>query len=42
MEIPFKDYELIMILVLVIAVIFMVLSFVKLSIESDEDKNDTT
>lgn len=38
MEIPFKNYELIMVMLLIIAVIFMVVAFVKISIESDEDK----
>ena len=37
MDVPFKNYELIMALVLVAAVIFMVAAFVKISIESEED-----
>jgi len=38
MNIPFKNYELIMTLVLVIAVIFMIVAFVKVSIEGEEDR----
>ncbi len=37
MDVPFKNYELIMALVLIIAVIFMVAAFIKISIESEED-----
>ena len=35
--IPFKNYELIMAVVLVAAVIFMVVAFIKISIEHEED-----
>ena len=37
MDVPFKNYELIMVLVLVIAVILMVAAFVKISVEHEED-----
>ena len=37
MEISFKNYELIMALVLIISVIFMVLAFIKVTIEGEED-----
>ncbi len=40
MEIPFKNYELIMALVLVISVILMIVAFVKVSIEGEENKED--
>ena len=39
MDIPFKNYELIMTLVIVIAVIFMIVAFVKISIE-EENKTE--
>ncbi len=42
MPVPFKNYELIMALVLIIAVIFMVVAFVKISIEHEEDLDDKT
>jgi len=38
MDVPFKNYELIMVMVLIIAVIFMVIAFVKVSIEGEEDR----
>ena len=37
MDVPFKNYELIMALVLVIAVIFMVTAFVKINMEHEDD-----
>ena len=40
MHVPFKNYELIMALVLVISVIFMVVAFIKINIEHEEDKDD--
>ena len=40
MDVPFKNYELIMMMVLIIAVIFMVVAFVKISIEHEEHKDD--
>gem|GEM_PF-3025432 len=40
MDVPFKNYELIMALILVIAVIFMVTAFVKINIEHEEDRDD--
>jgi len=39
-DVPFKNYELIMVLVLVIAVIFMVVAFVKITIEHEEDLDE--
>ena len=39
-DVPFKNYELIMVLVLVIAVILMVTAFVKISIEHEEDLDE--
>ncbi len=41
MDVPFKNYELIMALVLIIAVIFMVVAFVKISIEHEDDNDET-
>ncbi len=38
MDIPFKNYELIMMLVLIISVIFMVVAFVKVTLEGEEEK----
>ncbi|BCD59320.1 MULTISPECIES: hypothetical protein [unclassified Nitratiruptor] len=40
MDVPFKNYELIMALILIIAVIFMVVAFVKITIEHEEHKDD--
>jgi len=40
LEIPFKNYELIMVLVLLIAVIFMITAFVKITIEAEEERDD--
>ena len=40
MHVPFKNYELIMALILIIAVIFMVVAFVKINIEHEEDRDD--
>ncbi len=37
MPVPFKNYELIMALVLVISVIFMIVAFIKITIEHEED-----
>ena len=42
MGVPFKNYELIMAMVLVIAVIFMITAFVKLNVEHEEDRDDGT
>ncbi len=39
MDVPFKNYELIMAMVLVISVIFMVVAFVKINMEHEEDDN---
>ena len=41
MDVPFKNYELIMALVLVAAVIFMVVAFVKISMEHEDNDDDT-
>ncbi len=38
MEIPFKNYELIMALVLIISIIFMVVAFVKITLEGEDEK----
>ncbi|BCD67190.1 hypothetical protein [Nitratiruptor sp. YY09-18] len=40
MPVPFKNYELIMAMVLIIAVIFMIVAFVKITIEHEEHKDD--
>ncbi len=40
MGIPFKNYELIMVVVLVVAVIFMVTAFIKINIEHEEDRDE--
>jgi len=42
MEIPFKNYELIMIMILIVAVLFMVVAFVKVTLEGEEEKDDNT
>ena len=36
MDIPFKNYELIMILILAIAVIFMIAAFIRHSLEGED------
>lgn len=42
MSIPFKNYELIMVMILIIAVIFMVAGFIKVTIEGEEEKDDNS
>jgi hypothetical protein len=39
-DVPFKNYELIMVVVLVVAVIFMVTAFIKINIEHEEDRDE--
>jgi len=42
MDVPFKNYELIMAMLLIISVIFMIVAFIKINIEHEEDKDDKT
>jgi len=42
MDVPFKNYELIMALVLIISVIFMIVAFIKINMEHEENTDDNT
>lgn len=40
MQIPFKNYELIMALVLIVSVIFIITAFLKITLEGEEEKEN--